>query len=72
MIDGPPPEQTTKWRLPSSSSSQPAGEPGELARDVVIMRLGLQPLGDRALLVGRSRPAISASAFAGSGMRAEP
>ena len=28
-----------------------AGEPRKLARDIVIMRLGLQPLGDRALLV---------------------
>ena len=51
MIDGPPPEQTTKCRLPSSSRPQPAGQPRQLARDVVIMRLGLQPLGDRALLV---------------------
>ena len=40
-----------------------AGEPGELARDVVIMRLGLEPLGDRALLVVGRAPAISASAI---------
>ena len=28
-----------------------AGEPGQLVGDIVIFRLGLQPLGDRALLV---------------------
>ena len=51
---------------------RPAGEPRELARDVVILRLGLQPLGDRPLLIGRSQPRPAASAMSGAGIRAEP
>ena len=64
MNDGPPPEQTTKWRLPSSSIGIAAGDPRQLARDVVIVRLGLQPLGDLPVPVGRARASTSASAFA--------
>ena len=56
MIDGPPPEQTTNCRWPSSSRLAAAGEARQLRRDIVIMRLGLQPLGNGALLVvGRAR-----------------
>ena len=52
MIEGPPPEQTTNWRQPSSSTGVRAGERGELARLVIIARLVAQPPGDRALRLG--------------------
>ena len=51
MIDGPAARADHEMCVPSSSQSHPAGQPGELAGDIVILRLGLQPFGDRALLV---------------------
>jgi hypothetical protein len=53
MIDGPPPEQTTKWRQPSVARHL-AREPRELTRLVIIFGLGLEVAGDVALdVVGR-------------------
>ena len=49
-----------------------AGEPRKLERDVVIMRLGLQPLGDLLLLPALVAASISRSALSGDGIRAEP
>ena len=49
-----------------------ARQPRQLARDVVIMRLGLEPLGDLLLLLGLVAAAISASAISGDGIRADP
>ena len=53
MIDGPPPEQTTKCRRPSASGSTRLASRASCARLVIILRFGLEPLGDRALAVGR-------------------